>query len=48
VSRVNNRTMHAINKRRRTRKSAIDVAEQVVAPKQRKNLRTPENIVIRR
>ena len=48
VCQVVNRAVHAVHQRGRARRSAVDIAKQIVAPKERKNLHTPENIVVGR
>ena len=48
VRRIVDRAVHAVNKRRRTRERTVDVAKQVMTPKKREDLRTPEDVVVRR
>jgi hypothetical protein len=48
MSWVDHRSVHAIHQRRRTRERTIDVSHQIMTPKEGEDLRTPENIIIRR
>jgi hypothetical protein len=48
MRRVIDRAVHAVYQRGRARKRTVDVAEQVVTPKERKDLRAPEDVVVRR
>jgi hypothetical protein len=42
MHRIVNRTVHIVNDHRRTGKSVVHIAHQVVAPKKRSNLRMPD------
>jgi hypothetical protein len=48
VSRVDDRPVHAVNQRGRAGEGTVDVAHEVVTPKERKDLRTPEDVIFRR
>jgi hypothetical protein len=48
MRRIIDRTIDAVHNRRRARQRAVNVAEEVMTPKERLDLRTPEDVIIRR